>query len=156
MAAKKKNTTKKAASKKPAAKKPTPKKAAAKPAPAKRAPAKTATKTAVKTPANKKAAKKAAPRRTPPIVIVQETATTIVARVDAGFGNAVFVRGTGEGLNWDRGCRMRCESANEWHFTIESAGGDFEAKLLLNDERWAEGENFAVTASETVVVEPKF
>ena len=114
-------------------------------------------KAAAKAPAKKPAAKKAAPKKTPPIVVDNATTTTtIVARIDAGFGNAVFVRGAGAGLTWSRGERMRCENASEWRFTIENAEGDFEAKLLLNDDRWAEGDNFVVTAGETVVVDPEF
>ena len=141
----KKSTTKKA----PAAKKVAVKKVAVKKTATKKAPAKTAVK---KAPA-RKAAKKAAPKKSAKKSSSRKAATRVVARVDVGFGNAVFIRGEGAGLSWTKGVELECVSPVEW--AVELKGGA-TYKLLLNDELWAEGENGSVASGATDVTSPEF
>lgn len=139
----KKTTVKKAAKKvaaKKAAKKVAAKKTAAKKAPAKKAPAKKAAK---KAPAKKAASKK----------VVK---TSIIARVDVGFGNSLYVRGEGAGLSWDKGVQLENVSPYEWSFSSTTAKGDVTFKFLINDEIWAEGENITVAKGGTSISSPVF
>ena len=133
----KKTTTKKAVKKAPA------KKVAAKKAPAKKVapavPAKPAKKAAVKKAAAKKVAK-----------------TSIIARVDVGFGNSLYVRGQGAGLSWDQGVLLDNVSPYEWTFSSTQAKGDVTFKFLINDEAWADGENLTVAAGGTSISSPVF
>ena len=147
----KKTTVKKAvkkAAKKVAAKKAA-KKVAAKRAPAKKVPAKKAAKkvAAKKAPA-KKAAKKAAPKK-----VIK---TSVIARVDVGFGNSLYVRGEGAGLSWDKGVQLDNVSAYEWSFSSTTAKGDVTFKFLINDELWAEGENITVAKGGRSISSPIF
>lgn len=122
---------------------------AEKPAPTKKAAVKKVAvkKVAVKKTAAKKAAKKAVAPKT----------TTIVAKIDVGFGNALYVRGSGAGLTWDAGTLMECSSSgDEWIWTSTLVDAPVEFKLLINDSTWAAGENGVVTAGEQVIVEPSF
>lgn len=125
------------------------KKTAATPAAAKKAPAKkAATKKAAspKAPATKKAAaKKVAPKQ-----------TTIIARVDVGFGNSLYLRGEGAGLSWDKGTLMENVSPYEWSFKTNQAKSGVVFKFVINDTLWAEGENLTVAAGGESISTPTF
>lgn len=155
----KKTTTKKAV-KKVATKKVAVKKTPAKKAPAKKAatkkasPAKPATPgtpvapVAPVAPAKKAPAKKAVTKK------VEKT--SIIARVDVGFGNSLYVRGQGAGLSWDQGVLLDNVSPYEWTFSSTQAKGDITFKFLINDEVWADGENLTVAAGGTSISSPVF
>lgn len=153
-----KKTTTKTAVKKATAKKAVKKVAAKKtvatsapataPAPAKKVVAKKVA--AKKAPAAKKvAAKKVAPAKT----VVK---TSIIARVDVGFGNSLYVRGEGAGLSWDKGVQLDNVSPYEWVFSSTQAKGDLTFKFLINDEVWAEGEDLTVAKGGTSISSPVF
>lgn len=118
---------------------------------------------AAKKPAKKTAgesAKRAAPRkpgpqtRQTPAATVQQT--SILARVDVGFGNNLYVRGEGAELNWDQGILMENVSPYEWAFKTTQAKSGMVFKFLINDEVWAEGENLTVSAGGTSISSPVF
>ena len=153
-----KKTTTKTAVKKATAKKAVKKVAAKKtvatsapataPAPAKKVVARKVA--AKKAPAAKKvAAKKVAPAKT----VVK---TSIIARVDVGFGNSLYVRGEGAGLSWDKGVPLDNVSPYEWVFSSTQAKGDLTFKFLINDEVWAEGEDLTVAKGGTSISSPVF
>lgn len=146
-----KKTTKKAA-----------KKVAAKKAPAKKVAAKKAAK---KAPAKKVAAKKVAPKKAAPAkkATTKKKAaskklveTSLIARVDVGFGNSLYVRGEGAGLSWEKGTLLENVTPYEWALKTTKAKGPVTFKFLINDELWAEGENITVAAGETSVSTPAF
>ena len=154
-ATKKKAVTKKVATKKKVASK---KKVVAKKAPAKKVAAKKVAvkKVAVKkTVAKKPAAKQAAPakRRT---TKKQQIVTTIIAKVDAGFGNQVYLRGNSSGLTWDAGDLMENIGSDEWVWKSTSVTSEVEFKVLINDTVWSTGHNGVVFPGATVVFEPGF
>ena len=124
------------------AKKPTTKKAvkkvAAKKVVAKKAPAKKDSASKAKIP-TKKALK-----------------TSIIARVDVGFGNQLYIRGTGADLSWEKGLPLVNVSAYEWAFATTKAKSDVVFKFLINDELWAEGDNIIVAKGATSISSPVF
>jgi hypothetical protein len=133
------------------AKKPTIKKAV------KKVPAKKATKKVVakKVPAKKAPAKKAAAPKAK-IPSKQVVKTSIIARVDVGFGNQLYIRGSGAGLSWDKGLALVNVSSYEWAFASTQAKGDVTFKFLINDEIWAEGENITVAKGGSSISSPVF
>lgn len=152
-----KKTTKKAV-KKTAAKKSVTKKAAKK-APAKKAPVKKAVdnKAPAKKAARKGLAKKAPAKQSPAEVVSKRPSeTSIVAKVDVGFGNSLYIRGQGGGLSWDKGTRLENISPYEWEFTTAPTSGPLTFKFLINDEIWADGDNLTVPAGGTSVSSPVF
>ncbi len=89
---------------------------------------------------------------TPTVVV-----TTISANIDVGFGNALYVRGEGPGLSWDKGLRMDCVSDQKWSIALGESARPFEFKFLINDETWSAGEkNFTVASGASVVLTPSF
>ena len=131
-----KKAVKKAPVKKVAAKKVATKKVAAKKSPAKKV-------------AKKPAAKKKAAGN-------KKTTTTVIARVDVGFGNSLYIRGEGAGLSWDKGVQLDNVSPYEWTFTSTKAKGDVCFKFLINDEIWADSGDLAVAAGGTSISSPVF
>ena len=123
------------------------------------------TKRAVKKVAAKKATKKVVAKKAPAKKAVAPKAktaakkdlkTSIIARVDVGFGNQLYVRGAGAGLSWEKGLQLENVSAYEWAFATKKAKGDVTFKLLINDELWAEGDNIIVAKGATSISSPVF
>jgi len=153
----KKTTTQKAAKKvaaKKAVKKAAVKKTAAK-APARKAAKKVA---AAKAPVAKKAPAKAStsPARKKAAPAGKVEKTSIIARVDVGFGNSLYLRGEGAGLSWEKGVPLDNTSPYEWAFATTKAKGDVTFKFLINDEVWAEGDNLTVAKGGTSISSPVF
>ena len=103
---------------------------------------KTVAKTATPTPAAKVV----------PAVVV----TTISANIDVGFGNALYLRGEGPGLSWDKGVRMECVADDRWSLALGESARPFVFKFLINDETWSAGPDYTVSAGTTVTLTPTF
>jgi len=146
----KKTTTKKAV-KKVAAKKAVTK-SAAKATPVKEAPAKAPA--AKKAPAKASAVRQSSPQAGTAQGKVEKT--SIIARVDVGFGNSLYLRGEGAGLSWDKGVQLDNVSPYEWAFSSTKAKGDVTFKFLINDEIWAEGDDLTVAKGGTSISSPVF
>jgi hypothetical protein len=145
------STTKKAAVKKAPAKEVASKKAVVKKAAVKKTATVTKAPAARKDVPEKKAAvakKVSQPAKTP--------VTKIVARVDVGYGNELYLRGEGAGLSWDKGSIMQCIGSNEWVFTTDAAKTGVVFKFLINDSHWADGEDVTVPAGGTSISAPSF
>jgi len=81
--------------------------------------------------------------------------TIVAARIDVGFGNLLYIRGDGPGLSWDRGALMECASSDSWTWATP-ANRPFAFKVLINDERWSNGDDFIASVGTENVVSPEF
>jgi hypothetical protein len=104
-------------------------------------------KAAAARPARKAPAKKPA---------VKTTRTTITAQIDVGFGNALYIRGEGPGLSWDKGLVMDCVADDQWIITISDATMPVVFKLLLNDITWCVGNDYVVEPGGSIALVPVF
>lgn len=153
----KKSTAKKAAPKKTVSKKTVTKKVAVKTSPIKKkivSKKKTAT---AKAPApapkmpSKKVTKPAEKKSS------ARSETVIIADIDVGFGNDLYIRGNGAGLNWNEGKKMNFDpNNNQWFWKSDNADNIFEYKLLLNNEIWDTGENIITVPGQKSVSKPSF
>lgn len=82
--------------------------------------------------------------------------TRIVAYVDVGLGNELYIRGEGPGMSWEKGIHMSCTAAACWEWVGGNATATFSFKLLLNDITWAHGENGEAHPGKTTVARPAF
>ena len=82
--------------------------------------------------------------------------TRIVAHVDVGWGNLLYIRGEGAGLSWEQGVPMLCNNDTEWHWIAETEAGPISFKFLINDEKWALGENVTINAGDVHISDPVF
>jgi hypothetical protein len=82
--------------------------------------------------------------------------TRILAYVDLGHGNTLFLRGEGGGLSWEAGVAMECMGGDCWSWTAGSVGQDITFKVLINDQQWSGGENLTVAPGEIATFSPAF
>jgi hypothetical protein len=92
----------------------------------------------------------------PVVAEVPANVTTIVAKVDVGFGNTLFLRGTGPDLSWDKGVEMTNTGSDEWTWTTSKASSEFFAKVLINDVIWSGDPDTLVKAGEKTVIKASF
>jgi hypothetical protein len=105
--------------------------------------------------AKKKPADKAAALGVKPVATKPVT-TTIAARIDVGFGNALYLRGDGPGLSWDKGLLMTCVADDCWQAVLGESSRPFTVKFLINDVTWSVGADFAVPSGESLTLTPAF
>jgi hypothetical protein len=91
----------------------------------------------------------------PPAQAADE-AIAVEAKVDVGYGNAVFIRGEGAGLRWDKGTPLSCVDGTTWVWSTRAAAAQVRFKLLLNDAVWCQGEDLMADAGRRTEVTPSF
>ncbi len=112
---------------------------------------------AVKTAKPKAPAKKAAaPAKKKPAVAPEPPATFISAQIDIGFGNHLYLRGTGPGLSWDLGTAMDCVGNGLWTASVKNAAAPVTFKVLVNDLTWSAGPDFSVKPGQSITITPTF
>lgn len=126
-------------------------------APARKAASRTPTRRAVATSVPPAPAVVVAP---PPAVIKpaapKPSLTTITAQVDVGFGNTLYIRGSGGGLSWSVGVPMTCVAADLWRISLDAARQDIAFKVLVNDVSWSTGADYAAVPGANVTIRPSF
>ncbi len=116
----------------------------------------------VNTPAKKRrtsAAPTPAPKPATPsatVVVRAPVFTTITARIDIGFGNALYLRGEGADLSWDRGTLMNCIADNCWSLELPASTRPVIFKFLVNDLSWSAGQDYVVASGDTLAITPTF
>jgi hypothetical protein len=81
---------------------------------------------------------------------------TLIAKIDVGFGNALFVRGEGAGLSWDKGTALENTSSDTWTLVLPAVDKPLAFKFLLNDTSWSWGGDYTAAPGDTVTVTPTF
>jgi hypothetical protein len=105
-------------------------------------------------PAQTPAPKPARPSAT--VVVGAPVFTTITARIDIGFGNALYLRGEGADLSWDRGTLMNCIADNCWSLELPASTRPVIFKFLVNDLSWSAGQDYVVASGDTLAITPTF
>ncbi|MGP8198032.1 MAG: hypothetical protein ACLQU4_00845 [Limisphaerales bacterium] len=81
--------------------------------------------------------------------------TTIDVKLDVGFGNAVFLRGQGGGLTWERGVALSCVDGKTWRWS-GTVKDPITFKPLLNDKIWSAGTDLTVKPGQKLEIKPVF
>ncbi len=97
-----------------------------------------------------KTARKPAPEKSGPPV------TRVMAYVDVGLGNTLFLRGEGPGLSWESGVPMQWTGEGCWSWSAEAGGEEITFKVLINDQHWSGGDNLKVASGDTASFTPAF
>jgi hypothetical protein len=92
--------------------------------------------------------------KNPPMIIpmqpVLNTTTNkpieIVIKCQIPFGNTLFIRGSGNGLSWDRGIPLTQINDDTWKYRLSPPlqDQDMEYKLLVNDTIWQDNANYKI------------
>ena len=80
----------------------------------------------------------------------------VVADVELGSNNVVFIRGHGCGLSWDRGQPLTCLGPRRWIWSAGPSEERVEFGLLLDDQVWARGEKIVLDPGRTIEITPDF
>lgn len=83
-------------------------------------------------------------------------ASRLQVHYDAGFGNALFLRGEGAGLNWDKGIQLKNEGPTSWYWETDSLFDAIECKVVLNDQQYELGPNHRLLHGEWLDYAPSF
>jgi hypothetical protein len=81
--------------------------------------------------------------------------TTIDVKLDVGYGNTLFLRGEGSGLNWERGVPLSCVDGKTWRWSAPVTSR-IKCKVLLNDQVWSTGQDLSVDPGQKIEVAPAF
>ena len=81
--------------------------------------------------------------------------TTIDIKMDVGFGNAVYLRGKGAGLNWERGVQCTCVDGKTWRWSGKVKDA-VTFKPLINDKVWSVGNDITVKPGQKLEIKPTF
>jgi hypothetical protein len=81
---------------------------------------------------------------------------TIIATVDVGFGNTLYVRGDEPALNWKKGVALGCIADSKWEIVLSAQDKAFEFKFLVNDTTWSTGANYLASPGDTLTLTPSF
>ena len=82
--------------------------------------------------------------------------TKIVAQIDVGFGNTLYVRGEGSGLSWEKGVPLDCIADDQWSLALAETSRPVVFKFLINDLTWSVGEDYVAQPGSSVVLTPAF
>jgi len=82
--------------------------------------------------------------------------TLIVAKIDVGWGNSLYIRGLGGGLSWDVGVLMDNLKKDEWSWSCPAVDGPITYKFVRNDVHWALGPDRIAVPGESCVTTPQF
>ncbi len=104
------------------------------------------------------AARPVAPVAAPAVKVAPAyvSTTKIVAQIDVGFGNALYVRGEGSGLGWEKGVPLDCIADDQWSLALAETSRPVVFKFLINDLTWSLGEDYVVQPGSSVVLTPEF
>ena len=92
----------------------------------------------------------------PPVAKAKGSRVTLVAKVDVGFGNSVYVRGDQPYLHWEKGIPLGCIASDRWEIVLTGVERPFQFKFLRNNECWCEGENYTASPGDTITPSPVF
>jgi len=80
----------------------------------------------------------------------------VTVKYDVGFKNALYIRGTGAGLSWEKGKLMKNTGTDSWVWETDLPFKDCEFKVLVNDQVYEEGANHHLSNGKTVEFKPNF
>ena len=83
-------------------------------------------------------------------------ATLVEVKLELGPGNALFIRGEGEGLTWHEGQRLTLVSPSTWVWRAVGSKSRIIFRLLLNDLIWAKGDEMVLDPGSRIELTPDF
>jgi len=82
--------------------------------------------------------------------------TRIKVRFDVGMGNALYLRGSCSGLNWEKGVELKNSGPDLWVWETNHDFKECEFKVLLNDQTYESGENHYLYPGADIEYTPHF
>ena len=89
-------------------------------------------------------------------VFMSKTPGRVTIKYDVGFNNALYIRGHGGGLSWEKGVPLKNIGPDEWVWEPSQTFNDCEFKVLINDQYYEGGENHHLAGGATIQYTPSF
>lgn len=87
----------------------------------------------------------------------KETKTKIIAHIDCGFTNNLYIRGEGiSSLSWEKGVLMKNVGPNEWTWESDRPFSTMHFKVLVNDKWYEQGNNHTIAFGQEMKFTPQF
>lgn len=80
----------------------------------------------------------------------------IIVQCQIPFGHNLFIRGSGNGLNWSTGIPLTQLTEDTWAFRHSTSLKGCEYKFLINDEIWENGGNHRASDDVQDQLQPQF
>jgi len=87
---------------------------------------------------------------------IPDQSKIIIARVDVGWGNSVYIRDEGGCLNWEVGVPMICSGEDRWVWNCHADQAPRQFKFLRNDRDLELGDNEVMSGADITGCSPKF
>lgn len=82
--------------------------------------------------------------------------TRVVIKYNVGFANALYLRGRGANLSWNKGIKLQNVSSDEWVWETNTPFSNCEFKVLINDSVYEAGENHNINCGSDIKYTPHF
>lgn len=82
--------------------------------------------------------------------------TRITINYDVGFSNALYLRGQGANLSWNKGTLLSNVKPDEWIWETTEPFTTCEFKVLINDTQYESGDNHTLTCGASIHYTPQF
>lgn len=86
----------------------------------------------------------------------KQSVTRVHIIYDIGFGNTLFIRGSGAGLSWEKGIPLNNVKGDEWLWETKNPFNLCEFKVLINDQSYEQGDNHILSYGEELNYTPVF
>src|ERR1700674_1762311 len=87
---------------------------------------------------------------------VSRRPSVIQARAELGRDHALYIRGRGAGLSWQKGAPLVHVDPITWIWSHHRIKEKITFQLLLDDQIWAKGENLLLEPGRKMEVTPDF
>jgi asparagine synthetase A len=86
----------------------------------------------------------------------KKTKTRVLIKYDVGFENALYIRGQGADLSWEKGKKLHNVAPDEWLWESSLPFKECEFKVLINDKQYEQGENHHLSGGSAIQYTPRF
>lgn len=87
---------------------------------------------------------------------LKKNTTRLTIKMDCGFGNELYIRGDGAGLNWTKGAKLKNIDSTTWIWETDRPFTHCYVKILINDDHYENGENHLIKHGAHVTYTPAF
>jgi len=82
---------------------------------------------------------------------IPQVETEIKIKCQVPSNHALFIRGEGGNLNWEKGIQLQKVDNDTYVYRVEGNPGKITYKILLDDNQWEQGENHTIESGTTEI-----
>ncbi len=82
--------------------------------------------------------------------INEDGSTRLLVNAFIGISNKLYIRGSGPGLDWDKGVPLELVGIGKWEWKSSKADSPVSCRILINDEEWTDQEELVIQPGTTI------